>query len=241
MKFSTDKERRGLPPAKYYIMRMVLAIYIVADWAIWFKHAFFGPLNWSVRLRTFSITNEKSTTLGRDYTHIALPPDMTDLIPTIPGSAPSSLEHSFCQPSKYMYLLTAPISAAHSRIMSVHIFTFGSIMDLDGEDVETSVDAESVEWLECAILRRTATGIAEVPHPGRLPLSLHFRAKIKNRRPYGAVHVMNFSHALTQALRSGDRIGVWTRGHVGLVHEPSLAMVKVCQTDSTRSCLPVID
>jgi hypothetical protein len=129
-----------------------------------------------------------------------------------------------------MYLLTAPISAAHGRIMSVHIFTFGSITD-------SEVDVESLEWLECAILRRTSTSVVEVPNPGRLPLSLHFRAKIKNRRLYGAVHVMDSSHPLTQALRSGDRIGVWTKGHVGLVHEPSLAMVKVsAKSTQTRSC-----
>jgi hypothetical protein len=209
---------------------MVLAIYTVMGWATWFKTTFYGPFNWSVRLRTFSITSKKSTMLGIDYTHTALPLDMTDLIPTIPVSDPSSFEHSFCQPSRYMYLLTAPISAAHTRIMSVHIFTFGSIMDVGDEDAETSDDIESVEWLECAILRRTATGITEVPQPGRLPLSLQFRAKFKNRRPYSAVHVMDFSHPLTRALRSGDRIGVWTMGHAGLVHEPFLAMLKVRQT-----------
>jgi len=83
------------------------------------------------------------------------------------------------------------------------------------------VDGASVKWLECAILRRTATSVVEVSNPGRLLVSVHFRAKIKNRGPYGAVHVFNCNHALTQALRSGDRIGVWTRGCVGLVHEPS--------------------
>jgi hypothetical protein len=99
-------------------------------------------------------------------------------------------------------------------------------MNSEGEHTG-NLDIESVEWLECAILRRVGTSVVEVLDPGRLPLDLHFRAKTEHRILYDAVHVLDFSHPLTQALRNGDRIGVWTRGHVGLVHEPSLAMIKV--------------
>jgi len=95
--------------------------------------------------------------------------------------------------------------------MSIHIFAFGSIVD---DENGAAVDVEDVEWLECAILRPTETNIVEVLK-GRL-----FSAQL-------AIFIQKQSTAeitvlctlwtsvtlLTQAIRNGDMIALWAKGH----------------------------
>jgi hypothetical protein len=212
-------------------MRAMLLIYSGVNVVVWFKMMVFGPLNWTIRLRTCSVLNDKTLSdSGSDYTHTAVPTDFTDLAPTFPGSSFSHLAHSLCGPSRYLYLLTPPISAKHARITSVHIFIFGSISNEGGEDV-LAEEEESSEWFECAVLRHMdseSSTLTEVPDAGRFPISLRFRAKdAKNRRPYAAVHSMNLSEPLTRALRHGDMIALWAKGRIGHIHRPAMAMIKV--------------
>ena len=94
-----------------------------------------------------------------------------------------------------------------SRIWSHHVARLHIFIYLWSWSPEAK-DVESVEWLERAILRRTATSVVEVSNRGRLPLSPHFRT---------TEHLTVWYMLWTSATHlrkpfEEDRIGVWTRG-----------------------------
>jgi len=222
----SEKGCEKLSVGEYYIVRVMLFAYSVIGWATWFKEKVFGPLNWTICLRRFSISNEKTIAeSGEDCTYVVYPPNLTDLIPTARGSSISPLAQSFCCPGKYLYLLTPPVSTAHTSITSVHIFAFGSIV---GTGSDAGDNVEPLEWFDCGILRRTKTGIIQVLGPARLSFNLQFHPKDSSGYSrYGVVHYIKASNALVQALHNGDMIALWARGHTDRVHKPTMAMIKV--------------
>ncbi|OBZ70316.1 hypothetical protein A0H81_09603 [Grifola frondosa] len=209
------KEDNEYSITEYLVMRGLLSLYAVLNVGVRFRSILFGQLNWTIRLRTFSVLWDKTLDASdTDVTSTVLPPDLIELVPALHGSSISPLAHTFCRPGCYLYMLTPPIHASRLQITSVHIFLFGTVADEDREDAEQSHSDINPQ--------------TELSAPGRLSLNVRFRLKDPNaRHAYAAVHVFDQDQPFVQALRHGDMIGIWTRGHRGHVHKPFLAMVKV--------------
>lgn len=177
----------------------------------------------------------------RPYTYTVLPPDITDLIPTLPGTAIHLLGRNFCGPSKYLYVLTPPLATSGARVKSAHIFIYGTV-DLTPDQEQGASVTESalnrMEWFRCAVLRPAQDGeLVEVSEPACFPLRIHFRNKSGVRGwPYGGVFVMDHHHPLTLGLRQGDLIAVWALGRAGYIHKPAGAWIKV---SSAFTCMNV--
>ena len=222
-------------------MRVLLVIYPFVSWIAWLKTRLFGYINWTLRLRRFSIREDR-TTADNDVkcTYTVFPPDLTDLIPALFGRSVSPLAHSFCAPGNYLYLLTPPVAALNARILSVHIFLFGLVKpDTPPDKASVSDTAESDEqqsdvsdaWFECGILRYTPDGLSLVPEPGRCRLDVTFRPKDKqSRRPYAGIHAFDGQHPLVRALRGGDMVAIWAKGCPKQIHEPAIVSVKVSKS-----------
>lgn len=212
-------------------MRCVCFIYGFIGFGLWFKHVISGPFNWTLRVKELCIHEDRTAdTNGQDHTYNVLPPDLTDLIPTMPGTATHLLGHNFCGPSKYLYVLAPPIAASGARVTSVHIFLYGTVELEPGQEQSVSVTGSTLnrmEWFRCAIIRQTRDGrLIEVSEPACFPLSVQFRGE-SGRRPYSAVHVMEHHHQLTLELRQGDLIAIWALGRAGYIHKPAGAWIKV--------------
>ncbi|KAG2040416.1 hypothetical protein BDR03DRAFT_948671 [Suillus americanus] len=225
-----EKGRHDLRWHEYCTLRCVCFLYGFIGLGIWFRHAIFGPLNLALRARELCIHEDRTAnTTGQDHTYTILPPDFTDLIPTLPGIATHLLGYNFCEPSKYLYILVPPVATSGARITSVHIFIYGTV-ELEPGQGQSFSDTEStlnrMEWLRCAILRQTQDGrLVEVSEPASFPLRVQFRSV--GKRSYGAVHVMEHHHPLTLGLRQGDSIAIWALGRAGYIHKPAGAWIKV--------------
>jgi len=197
------------------------------------KHVIFGPLNWTLRIKELCIHEDRTTDMnGQPHTYTVLPPDLTDLIPTLPGTAIHLMGRNFCGPSEYLYVLTPPLTTSGARVKSAHIFIYGTV-ELKPDQEQGASVAEStlnrMEWLRCAVLRPAQDGeFVKVSEPACFPLKIHFRNKSSvGGWPYGGVVVMDHRHPLTLGLRQGDLIGVWALGRAGYIHKPAGAWIKV--------------
>jgi hypothetical protein len=227
----SEKGRRDLRWHEYCTLRCVCFLYGFIGLVLWFKHVIFGPFNWTLRIKELCIHEERTTdTNGQDHTYNVLPPDLTDLIPTLPGTATHLLGHNFCRPSKYLYILAPPVTTSGARVTSVHIFLYGTVELEPGQEQSVSVTGSTLnrmEWFRCAILRQTRDRrLIEVSEPACFPLSVQFRGE-SGRRSYGAVHVIKHHHQLTLGLRQGDSIAIWALGRAGYIHKPAGAWIKV--------------
>jgi len=159
-----------------------------------------------------------------------LPPDVTDLIPTPPGTGLHLLGRDFCGPGKYLYVLTPPLATSGRRITSVHIFIYGTVaLEPDQEQVAPVNEStlNRIEWFKCVILRPAQDGgLVEVENTC-FSLRVHFQDKTAGGWPYGGVYVMDRHHPLTLGLRQGDLIAVWALGRAGYIHKPAGAWIKV--------------
>ncbi|KAG1744851.1 hypothetical protein EDB19DRAFT_1960605 [Suillus lakei] len=226
-----EKGRHDLHWHEYCTLRCVCLLYGFSGHALWLKHLIFGPLNWTLRTKQICIHGDRTAdTDGQDRTYTVLPPDFTDLVPTLPGTAVHLLGYKFCGPSKYLYVLAPPIATSGARVTSVHIFIFGTVELEPGQEQSTFVTESTLnrmEWFQCAILRQTPDGrLVEVSEPACFPLRVQFRDEL-GRRSYGAVHVMEHHHPLTLGLRQGDSIAIWALGRAGYIHKPAGAWIKV--------------
>lgn len=234
----TEKGRQDLRWHEYCALRCVCFIYGFIGLGLWFKHVISGPFNWTLRVKELCIHEDRTADMnGQDHTYNVLPPDLTDLIPTLPGTATHLLGYNFCGPSKYLYVLAPPIAASGARVTSVHIFLYGTVELEPGQEQSGSVTGSTLnrmEWFRCAILRQTRDGrLTEVSEPACFPLSVQFRGE-SGRRPYGAVHVMEHHHQLTLELRQGDLIAIWALGRAGYIHKPAGAWIKVVTNQKFR-------
>ncbi|KAG1805455.1 uncharacterized protein BJ212DRAFT_867687 [Suillus subaureus] len=232
-----EKGRHDLRWYEYCTLRCVYFLYAFIGLGLWLNHIIVGPLNWTLRVKELCIREDRTTdTNGQDHTYDVLPPDLTDLIPTFPGTATHLLGYHFCGPSKYLYVLAAPIATSGARVTSVHIFIYGTVELKPGQEKSVS-DSESalnrMEWFRCAILRQTQDGrLVEVSEPACFSLRVQFRSV--GKRSYGAVHVMEHHHPLTLGLRQGDSIAIWALGRTGYIHKPAGAWIKVVTKNQAR-------
>ncbi|KAG1722683.1 uncharacterized protein EDB91DRAFT_1174235 [Suillus paluster] len=235
-----EKGRQDLRWHEYYTLRCICFLYGFCGHALWLKHAIFGPLNWTLRAKELCVHEDRTADKdGQDHTYTALPPDFTDLIPTLPGTAPHLLGRNFCGPGKYLYLLTPPIATSGARITSVHIFIYGTVELDPGQELSTLVTESTLnrmEWFRCAILRHTRDGrLVEVSDPACIPLRVHFRNNSRRQSwSYGAVYIMDHHHPLTLGLCQGDSIAVWALGRAGYIHKPAGAWIKVVANHPLR-------
>ncbi|OJA09653.1 hypothetical protein AZE42_06025 [Rhizopogon vesiculosus] len=235
-----EKGRRDLRWHEYCALRGIYFLYGFCGYALWLKHVIFGPLNWTLRIKALCVHKDRTTDInGQPHTYTVLPPDVTDLIPTLPGTAAHLLGRDFCGPSKYLYVLTPPLVTSGTRITSVHIFIYGTVeLESNQEQVAsvTNSTLNRMEWFRCAILRPARDGgLVQVSEPACFPLRIHFRNKLGVRGwPYGGVYVMDHHHPLTLGLRQGDLIAVWALGRAGYIHKPAGAWIKVVANHSFR-------
>ncbi|KAG0696791.1 hypothetical protein DFH29DRAFT_183320 [Suillus ampliporus] len=235
-----ENGRQDLRWHEYYTLRCVCFLYGFCGHAFWLKHVICGPLNWTLRAKELCVHEDRTAdTDGRDHTYTVLPPDFTDLIPTLPGTAAHLLGHNFCEPSKYLYVSAPPITTSGARITSVHIFIYGTVELKPDQEQSTSVTESTLnrmEWFQCAILRHTRDGrLTKVSQPTCFPLKVHFRNNSRKQSwSYGAVCVMDHHHPLTLELRQGDSIALWALGRAGYIHKPAGAWIKVVANHPLR-------
>ena len=189
-----------------------------------------GPSNWTSCLRTMLVYHDrtlKDSTMGLDCTFLPLHPTSTGFTPVIPGQM-DSIPSSFCEPGRYLYLLTFPVYAS-SLVSSVHVHVFGATSDDPGDNHENrSQDLSS--WLSCGIISHSEVDgeLIEVP-TGRVRLSATPRGV--NGRPspteYSAIHVFDSDNDFTRKIKHGDMVALWAHSYPGRLHTVRSASIKV--------------
>jgi hypothetical protein len=191
-----------------------------------------GPSDWTVCLRTLLVYCDRTLdapTNGQDCTFLPFPPNFTDFIPVLPGHMDYAIPGSFCQPGRYLYLLSSPICTASQPISSVHIYAFGATSNISGRNDEENPGQDSTSWLSCGIIRRSEYdgGLVEVSNSHvRLVAALRGVTESPSPAEYSVIQVFD-SDDFTKQIKSGDMIALWTHSYPGRLHTPRLASVKV--------------
>ena len=190
--------------------------------------------NWTVCLRTVLVYHDRTlenSTKGPDCTFLPLHPNFTDFVPVIPGHMDYALPSSFCQPGKYLYLLTSPVCSSSRPVSAVHVYVFGTMSDHLGDDNEGVLgwDTDTSTWLSCGIIRRSeddgelievATSYVRlIACPRTIPGS--------SAVEYSMIHVFNSDEEFTREMKHGDMIALWAHSYRGQLHTPRLASIKV--------------
>ena len=191
-----------------------------------FQSMIIGASNWTVCLRELFVYNDRTlenSTNGPDCTFLPLHPNFTDLIPVTPGHMDYALPDSFCQPGKYLYLLSSPVCSSSQPMSAVHVYVFGSTSDVPG-------DGDTSTWLSCGIIRSSENNgeLVEVAST-HVRLVTCPRGTIQESSPveYSVIHVFNSDEGFTREIKHGDMIALWAHSYRGKLHTPRLASIKV--------------
>ena len=182
-----------------------------------------GPSNWTVCLRKLLVYHDRTlenSTKGPDCTFRPLHPSFTDIVPAIPGHMDYALPSSFCQPGKYLYLLTSPVCSSSQPVSAIHVYVFGATSDVPG-DGDT--------FLSCGIIRRSEDNgeLIEVAS-SHVRLITCPRGIIQGSSPveYSMIRVFNSEEEFTE-IKNGDMIALWAHSYREQLHTPRLASIKV--------------
>jgi hypothetical protein len=130
---------------------------------------------------------------------------------------------SFCQPGKYLYLLTYPVCSSSQPVSAVHVYVFGSMSDVPG-------DGDTSTWISCGIIRRYNGELIEVAS-SHVRLITCSRGVIQgsSESPVecSTIHVFNSDEEFTREIKHGDVIALWAHSYRGQLHSPRVASIKV--------------
>lgn len=191
-----------------------------------------GPSNWTICLRTLRVYCDRTldtSTKDQDCTFLPLHPNFVDLVPVNPGHMDYPIPSSFCQPGRYLYLLTSPIYTASRPISSVLIYAFGATSNISGGNDEENSSQDSTSWLSCGIIRRSEDDgeLIEVA-TSHVRLIAIPRGVTRGASPaeYSVIHVFD-SDDFTGKLKFGDMVALWAHSYPGRLHTPRTASIKV--------------
>ncbi|KAJ3507312.1 hypothetical protein NLJ89_g6373 [Agrocybe chaxingu] len=216
-----------------YGIRIILLLYSILHSLVQVKNMIVGPSNWTACLRTMLVYHDRTlegSTKGRDCTFLPLPPSFTDFIPIVPGHMDYPIPSSFCQPGRYLYLLTSPIYTSSLPVSSIHVQAFGATSDdpVDGHEENTSQHSSS--WLSCGIIRRSEDDgeLIEIATGGvRLNATPRGVSESRSVAEYSAIHVFNSDDDFTGKIKHGDMIALWAHSHPGQLHTARSASIKI--------------
>ncbi|CAA7264014.1 unnamed protein product [Cyclocybe aegerita] len=216
-----------------YAIRIVLLLYSILHSLVQLKNMIIGPSNWTTCLRTMLVYHDRTlegSTKGRDCTFLPLHPSFTDFIPVVPGHMDYPIPSSFCQPGRFLYLLTSPVYTSSLLVSSVHIQAFGATSDDPGDRHEGNASQDSSSWLSCGIIRRSEDDgeLIEVATGGvRLNAAPRGVAESRSAVEYSAIHVFDSDDDFTGKIKHGDMIALWAHSYPGRLHTPRSASIKI--------------
>ena len=232
--FNARIRTRAFPESlNRYGVRIILLLYSILRPVVQLKKMIIGPSNWTVCLRTLLVYHDRTlenSKKGPDCTFLPLHPNFTDLIPVAPGHMDYALPSPFCQPGKYLYLLTSPVCSSSQPVSAVHVYVFGMISDVLGDDHEGVLGWDTSTWLSCGIIRRSedngelievaTSHVRLIPSPSGI---------IQGSSPvqYSMIHVFNSDEEFTREIKHRDMIALWAHSYRGQLHTPRLASIQV--------------
>ena len=216
-----------------YGICIILLFYSILRPLVQIMNMIIGPSNWTICLRTILVYHDRTlenSTKGPDCTFLPLHPNFTDLIPVVPGHMDYALPSSFCQPGKYLYLLTSPVCSSSQPVSAVHVHVFGAMSDVLGDDNEGVFGWDTSTWLSCGIIRRSEDNeeLIEVA-TSHVRLTPCPRGIIRGSSPveYSMIHVFNSDEDFTREIKHGDMLALWAHSYRGKLHTPRSASIKV--------------
>ncbi|KAF9524780.1 hypothetical protein CPB83DRAFT_860688 [Crepidotus variabilis] len=231
--YDAQNRRKAFPESlEVYGIRIVLLLYTVLQSVVQLKSTIIGPSNWSVSLRTLCIYHDRTlegSNNGLDCTFLPSKPNFNDFIPITPGHMDHPIPDSFCQPGRYLYLLSSPISTASYPVLSAHIHVFGAISDTTSDANSEPRMHDTSRWLSCGIIRRSEDDgdLIEVPE-SHIWLKVVLRDQIgRSAHQYKSISVLKVKNKFSAKIKHGDMIALWVHSYPEKLHQPRSASIKI--------------